>query len=111
MRLDTSLPYLRGGSNTAQTTAGTTQATAAAMIGDAVCVPSAVEGSGLILPDANANDFFAVANEDQANTVLVYPPVGAAFNGTTVNTPVTLASATAALFFFTSPTKVICIFS
>ena len=47
----------------------------------------------------------------QANTVLVYPPVGAAFNGTTVNTPVTLASATAALFFFTSPTKIICIFS
>lgn len=111
MPLGSELPYLRGVSNPAQTTAGTTQATAAPMLADHVSVASAVEGSGLILPDANASDMFTVANKDQLNGFFVYPPVGASFNGLTANLPLALAPACAAFFIFASPTDVICIFS
>jgi hypothetical protein len=111
MPLGSTLPYLRGATNTAQATAGTTQATAAPMIGDHVTVPDATEGQGVILPPANASDWFTVANADATDGFLVYPPAGASFNGKTTNAPLTLPAGAAALFIYTSPTTIICIFS
>lgn len=111
MPLGSQLPFLSGASNTAQTTAGTTQATAARMIGDHVSVPSAGNGEGVILHSANASDWFTVANEDAADSFFLYPPVGAAFNGKAANAPLTMPPGSAALFVFTSPTKIIAIFS
>lgn len=111
MPLGSTLPFLRGQSSTAQTTAGTTQATAQPMIADHVSVPAAGNAQGVILPPANASDWFTAANEDTADSFFMYPPVGSSFNGKTVNEPLTMPPASAALFVFTSPTKIIAIFS
>lgn len=111
MPLGPSVSYLRGHSNPAQTTAGTTQATAAPMLADHVSVPAAGNGEGIILPAANASDWFTAANEDAVDSFFVYPPIGAAFNGKSANEPLTMPSGTAALFVFASPAKIICIFS
>lgn len=111
MPLGSTLPYLRGASSVTQTTAGTTQATAAPMVADHVSVTDTVNGAGLILPAANASDWFTACNEDTADSFLIYPPVGSAFNGKTVDTPLTMPPGAAALFVFTSPTKIIAIFS
>lgn len=111
MPLGASVRYLRGPSNPAQTTAGTTQATAAPMLADHVSVPAAGDGQGIILPAANASDWFTAANEDAIDSFFMYPPVGCAFNGKSVNEPLTMPPATAALFIFTTGTKIICVFS
>lgn len=111
MPIGSTLGYLRGPTNTAQTTAGTTQATAAPMIGDHVSMPNVGSNEGIILPPANASDWFTAVNEDGTDSCFIYPPVGSAFNGKTVNLPLTLPPNTAALFVFTSPVKIIAIFS
>jgi hypothetical protein len=112
MPLGSRLPFLRGASSVVQTTSGTTQATAAPMVADHVSIPAAGSGEGIILPPANASDWFTIANEDaSSDNILVYPPVGSAFNGKTADTPLNLPANAAALFVFTSPTKIIAIFS
>ncbi len=111
MPLGSRLPYLTGATNTAQTTSGSTQATAAPMIGDHASVPNAGNGEGVILPQANASDWFTIANEDAADSFFVYPPSGAAFNGKSTNEPLTLPPNMAALFIYVSPTKIICLYS
>jgi|SRR5687768_13221536 hypothetical protein len=98
-------------SNNAQTAAGTTQATATAALADHVSAPTVTAGAGVILKPGNAGEIRSVTNADQSNWLLVYPPVGAAFNGITANLPLTLPSAKAALFIFTSPTTIMAIFS
>ncbi len=100
-----------GSSNSAQPTAGTTQATASSTLADHVTVPTVGAGEGVILTPGNASDIRTVANDDQDSELLVYPPVGSQFNGYTVNIPLNLPRATAALFVFTSPTKIMAIFS
>ncbi len=112
MPLGSTLPYLRGASSVAQTTSGSTQATAAPLIADHVSIPAAGNGEGVILPAANASDWFTIANEDAStDSILVYPPSGAAFNGKSADIPLMLPANSAALFVFTSPTKIIAIFS
>ena len=111
MPLGSGLQHLRGLSNETQTTAGSTQATATDMLADHVSVPTVGSGEGIILPAANASDFFTATNADDDNNLLVYPPSGAAFNGKTVNTPLDLPPGAAALFVFTSPTKIMAVFS
>lgn len=111
MPLGSNLPFLRGASSETQTTAGSTQATAAQMVADHVSVPNAGSGEGVILPAANASDWFTCTNADQTDGFFLYPPSGAAFNGETADAPLTMPPGSAALFVFTSPTKIIAIFS
>lgn len=111
MPIGSNLGYVRGPVNLAQTTAGTTQATAAAMLADHVSVPSALEGSGLALIPGNASDWFTVANAAASAGFFVYPPSGASFNGKAADAPLTLPAGMAALFIYTSPTTIMCIFS
>lgn len=102
---------MAGTSNSAQPTAGTTQATASSCLADHVSVPTVTAGAGVILTPGNGGDIRTVTNADQDSELLVYPPSGAAFNGITADLPLTLPSAKAALFVFTSPTTIMAIFS
>lgn len=101
-----SLATAVGIGNAAQTAAGTTQATATALLADHVSVPSVASGAGVILNPANGGEVFSVANGDATDPLLIYPPVGSSFNGTTVNTALTLPAGRAALFIFISPTVI-----
>lgn len=98
-------------SNAAQPTAGASQATASPTLADHVSVPTVGAGEGVILTPGNAGEIRTVANADQDSELLVYPPVGAQFNGAAVNIPLNLPRATAVLFVFTSPTTIMAIFS
>lgn len=102
---------MAGTSNSAQPTAGTTQATASACLADHVSVPTVSAGSGVILTPGNASDIRSVTNASQTMQLLVYPPSGTAFNGITADLPLTLPPAKGALFVFTSPTTIMAIFS
>lgn len=102
---------MAGTSNTAQPSAGTTQATASACLADHVSVPTVSAGAGVILGAGNASDLRSVTNASQTTQLLVYPPVGSQFNGITANLPLTLPPAKGALFIFTSPTTIMAIFS
>jgi hypothetical protein len=102
---------MAGTCNNAQTTAGTTQATAAACLADHVSVPTVTSGQGVILTPGNGGDIRSVTNADQDTWLAVYPPVGSQFNGVTENDPLTLPPGKAALFVFTSPTTIMAVFS
>jgi hypothetical protein len=102
---------MAGTSNNAQPTAGTTQATASPTLADHVSVPTVTAGSGIILTPGNVSDLRSAVNADQTNQLLVYPPVGSQFNGITVNLPLTLPPAKAAVFVFTAPTTIMVISS
>jgi hypothetical protein len=102
---------MTGTSNSAQPTSGTTQATASACLADHVSVPTAGAGEGVILTPGNSGDIRSVTNADQDSELLVYPPVGAQFNGVTANVPLNLPRARAGLFIFTSPTTIMAVFS
>lgn len=106
-----SLAKIIGDASTAQTTSGSTQATAAAMVADHVHVADATQGEGIILREGDASELRSVSNGDQSANFYVYPPVGSAFNGATTNAPIELASAKAALFVFVNPLKINAIFS
>lgn len=93
-----------------QTSAGTTQATAAVLISDHVHVPSVASGSGVILNPANGGEMFSVGNGDASNALLVYPPVGASFNGAAANASLSLPAQGGAFFIFATPTKITAIF-
>lgn len=97
--------------NSAQPTAGTSQATASPTLAAHVSVPTVGAGEGVILTPGNAGEVRSVANADQGSELLVYPPVGAQFNGVAVNIPLNLPRATSAFFAFTSPTTITVIFS
>lgn len=102
---------MAGTSNSAQPTAGTTQATASSCLADHVSVPTVGAGGGVILTPGNGGDIRSVTNDDQDSELLVYPPSGSQFNGITANLPLTLPRARGALFVFTSPTKIMAVFS
>lgn len=95
-----------GVGDAAQTVNGTTQATATVMTADHVHVASVAANAGIILKAANGGEMFSVANGDASDSLLIYPPVGAAFNGVAANTALTLPAQRAAVFFFVSPTKI-----
>lgn len=86
--------------------AGTTQATATQLTADDVHLASVTSGAGVILRLANGGEKFSVGNGDATNSLLIYPPVGASFNGSTANTPLTLTPQRAAFFSFVTPTKI-----
>jgi hypothetical protein len=102
---------MAGTSNSAQPTAGSTQATASPCLADHVSVPTVGDGEGVILTPGNGSDIRSVVNADQDSELLVYPPVGAQFNGSDANTPLNLPRARAAIFVFTSPTTILTVFS
>ena len=81
-----------------QTAAGTTQATAAALIADAVMIVSLDAGAGVILPAANFNDERLVANGDTDAELFVYPPSGGKINNFTQDRAVAVAPGRAARF-------------
>lgn len=102
---------MSGTYNSAQSTAGTTQATAATTLADHVSIPIVGSGEGVIMHAGNGGEIRSVSNADQDSELLVYPPVGSQFTGYTVDIPLNLPRATAALFVFTSPTTIMAIFS
>jgi len=93
-------------SNVAQPSAGTTQATASVCVADHVLVPSVAAGEGVILNPGNGAEIRTIANGDATDSLLVYPPVGSSFNGTTANTALTLPAGRAAFFVFITPTQI-----
>ena len=64
----------RGGAVTTQTSAGTTQATAAPLVADHVKLVSVGSNSGVKLPLANAGEWFTIHNGDGSNALKVYHP-------------------------------------
>jgi hypothetical protein len=98
-------------SNSAQPTAGSTQATAALALATHVSVPTVGSGEGVILKPGNASDIRSVTNADQDTWLTVYPPVGSQFNGFDANDPLILPPGKASLFVFTSPTTIMAVFS
>jgi hypothetical protein len=90
----------------AQTVAGTTQSDAATMLADHVQIASATAGQGVILKAGNTNDMRSVANCDSADSIFVYPPSGASFNGAAANAAVSLPARACALFIFVTSSKI-----
>lgn len=84
--------------STAQTSAGSTQATAALMVAHVVMLSSVGASEGIILPNANALDERAVVNGDSDTDLAVYPPVGGKINNHTVNLPLMVAANRATRF-------------
>lgn len=91
-----------GSRSTAVTAAGATQATATALVSALNIVTTCTEGaSGVILPVNDLADTISVVNATSAN-LRVYPPVGGAFSGATVNVPYTMAPNSSEEFIQTS---------
>lgn len=87
--------------------AGATQATATALTTMFTEVTSVPAGTGVIMTNptiAGTGTLFAVFNQG-ANTLNVYPPVGAAIDGLAVNTPTTIAAGSKASFWGASNTQ------
>ena len=76
--------------------AGTTQATAAAMLADVVMVTSGT--GGVILPVMNVNEECVVCNRIATENINVYPQVGGKLNNATTNDPLVLPNNLAAHF-------------
>lgn len=100
---------LPGDVSTAQTSAGTTQGTAAAMVADYVMVSAVTAGAGIVLPALQPKEVKIIANGDSADSVLVYPATGAAFNGGTANAAATIPARGAAIFMGVTSTVVFAI--
>lgn len=93
-----------GGSIVTGITAGTTQTQAGAVAltgANNIIGTVGTLNDGVRLPVLQAGDVVFVRNSG-ANTAKIYPPVGGAINGGTVNAAVTLASATSTRFVYTS---------
>lgn len=71
-----------GQGNTAQTSAGTTNADATALAGDIVTLATVAANTGVILPTMNQGDWVVIGNQG-ANALLVYPPAGGQINALT----------------------------
>lgn len=89
-----------GPPNASQTSAGTSQTTATTAAGDDVYLASVSSGTGIVLQGGNPGDIIWVTNGDTTNALLVYPPSGAAFNGSSANAAVTVPAAHSAMFKF-----------
>lgn len=80
-----------GGVLGSQTAAGSTQATALAIVEAITAISTAAASTGVILPPANVGDRYTVYNGG-ANSVTVYPPVGGTINNLSANTGLALAT-------------------
>jgi hypothetical protein len=73
-------------SNTQTATGSSSQANSFAIVDDVTVFTSAASNSGARLPlGSSAGDVFFIGNND-ANTMLIFPPTGGALNNGTVNT-------------------------
>ena len=72
--------------NTAQVSAGSTNADAQILNGDIVTLASVGAGTGVILPAMNQGDSVVIRNGDGAQALLVYPPSGGQINALTRTT-------------------------
>ena len=75
------------------TATGTTQATALLLINGIAYIGTAAAGSGVVLFSGNPGTSQGVYNGG-ANSVKVYPPIGAQINGLGTNNPMLLATNT-----------------
>ena len=94
---------LQGLYGSASVTAGTTQTQvgATALTGMHNAVTTGNANDGVILPSGTNGMFLTVVNLS-ANALKIYPPVGGALNGGTVNAAVTLTASKNALVVYSS---------
>jgi len=88
-----SVPYVLGTvSNTQTATGSSSQANSFAIVNDITIFTTAPSNSGARLPStAGPGDSFVIANYD-ANTMIIYPPVGGILNGGSLNAGVNLTT-------------------
>lgn len=96
---------INGDAATGITAAGTTQATATPLPAANNFIGTAAASSGVILPPGNLGDEIFVFNGG-ANTLAVYPPVGAAINGGATNAAASIATLKTGYFIYGSATLV-----
>lgn len=103
--------YIDGDFIAAVTAAGTTQGTATTLTTNHSLVTVVTDSAnGVILKAYPPGEVFSVANGDAAQSLKVYPPSGAAFNGQTANDPITLPVGFAAFGRVLSNTVIIVTF-
>lgn len=93
-------PYVLGDYYGSQAAAGTTQATANTTLADHVMVTTVTAGAGVILHAGNADEERSVVNATSTDGLMVYPPVGGAFNGAAANAALELPARSGARFRF-----------
>jgi hypothetical protein len=98
---------------TALAPAGTTQADAALVKSKHALVASFTAGAGVKLQELMSAQFEwgTIFNGDSADAVLVYPWLGAAFNGRTANDPLTLPAGKGAMWVYLNATTLGVIYS
>ena len=82
---------------TAQSAAGTTQATATLLTAPVVMVTTCAANAGMRLPNASAQPNYTVTNAG-AGIMKVYPATGETLNNATANSPLMLPVTKTALF-------------
>ena len=101
---------LYSAANTLSST-GTTQADALALINDWNNVTTVTPGTGVILPALTTGQMVWVFNNDPAQNLNVYPPIGASITyqsvTTAVNAPISLAFASLVAVFYFSNTSIV----
>ena len=101
---------LYSAANTLSST-GTTQTDALALINDWNNVTTVAPGTGVILPALTTGQMVWVFNNDPAQNLNVYPPIGASITyqsvTTAVNAPISLAFASLVAAFYFSNTSIV----
>lgn len=78
--------------------AGTTQATATAIVDEIIVISNNTAANGVVLPVATAGQKFFITPALVTNAPLVYPPVGGSINFGTANAGVAIAARKMAVF-------------
>lgn len=78
--------------------AGTTQATAAAVVNDVTTISNNTAANGVILPVPTAGQRYYIIPALATNAPLVYPPVGGSINFGTANAGVAITARKLAVF-------------
>ena len=93
------------------TATGTTQADALVLVSDWNNVTSVPAGSGVILPALTAGQQLWVFNNDPAQNLNVYPPIGSSITYQSVtgavNAPISVAFASLVAIFYLSNTSIV----
>lgn len=101
--------------NTAVAAAGTTQTDATVITWETVLVPTITQGAGVVLKEQFCvtakrgriyNGAAAAGATSTGQSLLVYPWSGAAFNGQTVDQPLTLPAGTGMMWEYLTSTKI-----
>ena len=108
MRNLSSPVFVDGDFAAAVSAAGTTQGTATTLPANHNLVTVVTDSAnGVILKALAKGEVFSVANGDAAQSLKLYPPSGAAFNGMTANDPLTLPVGFCAMGRFVSKTVIL----